>query len=156
KLVAVPHGRVQNTGRESDRIDNQHITLPPTYGMTRPTGLDVGRMVRHIHVDRPLQSELAILNNDCVLALCDAVDGTIESPIEDDARRLAAKARIIVPRKFRSRLLSKLRQFGPTVEPRPCGLATTPACATGAGRAFAGLVLTQLAERHQSAANAAW
>src|SRR5215813_8179155 len=109
ELVTVLHRSIQNAGQESDRVDNQHISLPATDRMARTARLDVDGVVGHVHINRTLQSELPIFEKDRVLVLCDAVDRTIERPIEDDAGCLAAEARIVLPRKFRGRLLSKLR-----------------------------------------------
>ncbi len=56
--------------------------------------LDVGRMVLEIHVNRAQEAVLAVLERDRVAALHDAVDRAVPVPVEDNARRLATKARI--------------------------------------------------------------
>ena len=51
----------------------------------------------------------------CVMRLT----GAVERPVEEDAGRLAAEARIVLLREARGRLLSGLGQLGAAVEPRP-------------------------------------
>ena len=58
-------------------------------------------MTGHVHVDRSREPELPALQDDRVFVLCDAIDRTIECPVEDDARRFAAHARIVLREEHR-------------------------------------------------------
>ncbi len=106
---------------------------------------DVARVLLHVHEDRSFQAELAVLNNDGVFVLRDAVDWAVEGPVEDDARRLAAESRIVFTLERSRGLCSGLRQFAAAVEPRPARRAASPASTCGP---LAGLVVGQLIERH--------
>ncbi len=90
-------------------------------GMSRAGELDVAGVLLHVHEDRSLQTELAVLNNDGVFVLRDAIDGAVEGPVEDDAGRLAAESRIVFTLERSRRLCSRFRQFAAAVEPRPVG-----------------------------------
>src|SRR2546430_8847651 len=106
--------------------------------MPTPAWFDILRMFFDVHIHGSFQSELTILNNDRVLVLSNAVDGSIKRPVEDDARGFAAKSRIIFALEIRRRLRSQFRQFRSAIK------TWSPRCApttgtTGVGSAFASL-----------------
>src|SRR4029453_11744211 len=68
----------------------------------------------------------------------------------DDAGGLAAEARIVLPLEARRRLFAERGQLGAAVEPGP-GWRRAPSAPAAATATFAGLDLTELAERHQPA-----
>src|SRR5262245_50428353 len=107
-------------------------------------------MTADVHVNRSRESQLPVLQDDGVLVLRDAIDGAIERPVEDDARRLAAHARVALREEHRelfSALLALGREFS--------ALNHAGAAATRAARAtdppLSWLVLTDGAERHERA-----
>src|SRR5437773_2644931 len=114
-------------------------------------------MLLHVHVDRPLEPHLAVLHDDRVLVLRDAVHRTVERPVEDDARRLAAEARVVFALEVGGGFRAELGQLRPAVEARSGGgTAPRSACAATASAApFTWLVLIERAERHEPAAGAA-
>src|SRR6185503_16304960 len=77
-------------------------------------------MILQVHEDRPFQSELAVLHHDCFPVLGDAVDGAIESPVEDDAGGFTAEAGIIFASELCSGLLSGFGQLCASVEAWAC------------------------------------
>jgi hypothetical protein len=56
-------------------------------------------MLLQVHVNRPFQIHLAVLDDDRVAVLRDPVDRAVKRPVEDDARRLAPEARVVLLRK---------------------------------------------------------
>src|SRR5688500_12129292 len=100
----------------------------------------------HVHVDRAPQVHLPVLNQNRVLVLRDAIHRAVEDPVEDDARRLAAKTRIVIAGELRRRLFTKWRELGAAIEAR-AGLGTRAATTTAAP--LARFQLLELTERHQ-------
>src|SRR5262245_64689762 len=89
--------------------------------MPRAAWLDRGRMRFHVHVNRPREPELPILQDDGVAVLRDAIDWAVERPVEDDARRLATHARVVLVEehgKLFSTLLACRCELGALNHPR--------------------------------------
>src|SRR5262245_60419232 len=109
-------------------------------------------MFLEVHVDRPLEAHLPVLEDAGVFVLCDPIHRTVEGPVEDDAGCLAAKARIVSTLEGGGGLLAGRRQFGAAVETRP-GSRSRPSTSGSARtrRSLAWLVLFELAERNQAA-----
>src|SRR6185295_17427288 len=84
------------------------------------------RRVLPVHVNRAREAELAVLERDRVAALRDAIDGAVERPVEQDARRLATHARVL-GRAAAERVGGGLARLG-------VGDARPPAIATRARR----------------------
>src|SRR5215831_15395233 len=121
--------------------------------MTSPGGLDIWRVIFHVQIHDPLQTELPVFNDDRVFALRNAIDGSVECPVKDDARRFAAKARVIISYEISCGFFSRLGQFASAVETRACSGAASSRAATtaGIGRPLSEFVLAQLIELHHTA-----
>src|SRR5688500_15402996 len=92
--------------------------------------LDAGRVLGHIHVHGPLERHLPIEDLDGVPVLCDAIDRTVERPVEDDAGGLAPHARVVLDGEgdeARRSLLAGLRELAASVEPWPPTGSAAPA-----------------------------
>src|SRR5207249_1797528 len=135
--------RVQDARREADGVHHQYIAVPSADGVAGASRLEVRRMLLHVRIDGPLEAHLSVLKKDGVLVLRDPVDWSVERPVEDDAGRLAAEARIVLLREGCGRLLSELGQLGAAVEPRPGCRASASASTPGAGGTFARLEVIQ-------------
>src|SRR5215472_16688130 len=145
KFVAIADGRVQNARQESGGIDNQHIAVPAPDRMARASRLDVCGVLLHVHVNCPLQIELAILKDDAVLVLCDAIHRPIERPIENDAGRLTTEAWIVLAFELRCCFFSKVGELCAAVKPRArCGAGAS--ARSTAGGAFTRLEIGELTE----------
>src|SRR5262245_21718999 len=113
------HGCIQKARSKTDGIHDKSIAFPVPDGMPRPRKFDVLWMILQLHVDRSLQTELAVLDHDRIFVLRDAVDRTIKRPIEDDARGFAAKAWIVFAFEIRRSLCTEVRQFASAIKTRP-------------------------------------
>ena len=91
-----------------------------SYRVSGAARFDAVRVLRHLHVNRAFQSKLTVFKHDRIFILPDSVDRAIESPVEDDAGRLAMETRIIFTLEVRGRLFSEIRQFGTVIAPRSC------------------------------------
>src|SRR4030095_14528775 len=108
--------------------------------MSRARALAVRRVTRHVHVDRPREPKLTVLQYDRVLVLRDAIDRTVERPIKDHARSLAAHPGVVLVEKrceLRGAFLAFRRQLGTL---NHAGTTTTAAART-TDAPFSGLVL---------------
>src|SRR5262245_33077466 len=112
--------------------------------MTRARQLHVRRMLLHVHVDRPLQIHLAVLDEDRVAVLCDPVDRAVERPVEDDARRLAPEARVVLLRKCGSFFFTTFGDLGAAIGSRSCSTTTAGGRSWGPGATRACLTLAHL------------
>ncbi len=95
QLLAVAHGRRDDAGLEADGVDDEHVAFPTADRMTGVARRDVRGMLRHVHVDDALEAVEPVVDDDAVLLLRDAIDGAVEHPVEDDARRPATQARVV-------------------------------------------------------------
>src|SRR6187200_2991227 len=98
-------------------------------------------MLLQVHVDRPLQIHLAVLDDDRVAVLRDPVDGAVKRPVEDDARRLAPEAGVVLLRKRSSLFLAALGELGAAIGSRACR-ATSPTGCRGRSRGATSACLT--------------
>src|SRR5262249_31320214 len=107
----------------------------------------------HVEVHGPLQTELSIFDDDGVLILRNAIDWSVECPIEDDARRFATEARIILSLEISRGLFSSFSQFASAIEPRARGGTASTRTATTAriGGPLSWFVLAQLIELYHTA-----
>src|SRR5690242_19196134 len=121
-------------------------------------------MLLHVHVDGTLQCQLTVLNHDRVFVLRDPVHRSVEGPVEDDARRFAAKAWIVFALEGGRFLLAECGELGAVVEtrsgrrcPATGSRAASTATCPGASRARRRrrAALTDLAEWYEAAAGAA-
>src|SRR5262245_23544775 len=119
--------------------------------MPGATALDVRGMSGHVHLNCSREPELPVLQDDGVLVLRDAIDRTIERPIEDDARRLAAHARVALREEHR-KLLGTLLAFGCELSALNHARSATAPTARPPDSPFAWLVLAGGAQRNERAA----
>src|SRR4030095_17123078 len=107
--------------QEANGVDDERVAFPAAGGMTRARQLDVRRMLLHVHVDRPLQIHLAVLDDDRVPVLRDPVDGAVKRPVEDAARGLAPEARVVLPLKSGRLPFTTFGDLGAAIGSRSCG-----------------------------------
>src|SRR5437763_415159 len=86
--------------------------------MAPASGFDVRRMIFQVHVNRPLQTELAVFHRNRISVLGNPIDRAIESPIKDDARGFAMESRIVLTLERARRLFSSFGQFASAIEAR--------------------------------------
>src|SRR5579871_530379 len=118
---------VQVSRQKSHCVHYQCVAFPISNRMAAASRLYLGRVLFQIQVNRPLQPELAVLEYDCVFVLGDAVDGTVERPVEKDAGRFAAEAWIVFAFKICCRLSPGVCQFRSPVEARAAHGSAAPA-----------------------------
>src|SRR5262245_35726105 len=108
-------------------------------------------------MNRASQVQLTVEDDDVVAVLLDAIHGTVEGPVEDDVRRLAHEARVVLRRELRRRLIACGCDFCPGVHARPALPASSTTTATSAcapGARFSRLRRRHRAQRHERAATA--
>src|SRR4029453_3253297 len=115
----MPYGGAHHARKESNRIEDEHIVFPAADRVPGARWFRIRRVFLEVHVNRPLETHLPVLEDDGVLVLRDPVHRTIESPVEDDARRLAAEAWIVLALESCCGLLPGGRQLGASIKPRP-------------------------------------
>src|SRR5690606_18090660 len=118
ELVAVADRRVEHAREEVGRFDDQLVALPAADRVPGAARLHVGWGRLSIEVDRALEPHLSVADHDRPARLEAAVDGTVERPVEENARRLAAKARIVVAREAGGRPFAHWREFRSAVQTR--------------------------------------
>src|SRR5689334_23687932 len=96
QFVAIPHRSVEEAWQKADCIHHQRVSVPAANRVTGPARFDILRMIFQIEVDGPLQSKLSVFQNDVVFGLGNAVDGSVERPVKDNARRFTTKTRIVI------------------------------------------------------------
>src|SRR6185503_11046978 len=121
--------------------------------MPGAAALDVRGMTGHVHVNRSREPELPVLQDDGVLVLRDAIDRTIERPIENDAGRLAAHARVAL-REEHGKLLGTLLAFGCELSALNHARSAATRTARPSDSPFPRLVMAGGAQRNERAAAA--
>ena len=139
-------------------IDDQRVAFPASDRVTDARRFDSARVFLQLQENRALQIELSIQDHDVVLVLRDPIDGAVERPVEDDARRLAGWPRA-APSPCVGLLVACLRELGPAEDSGSRGSAAATGGGSsggaGLGRLIARLVLVDSAERHHPPADAA-
>jgi hypothetical protein len=96
QFVGVTRTSRKDPWEEAYGVDNQHIVFPAADGMARARWPYVRGVCLDVHVNRALEIHLAVIDSDVVFVLCDAIDGTIEGPVKNDAGGLAAESGIVL------------------------------------------------------------
>src|SRR5687767_12467182 len=94
--------------------------------------LDVRRMGLRVHVNRPPQVHLTVVDEDLVAVLLNAIDRAVEGPVEDDAGRLALESRIVLLRELRRGSVTRGRELGTGIGADPGRRATASTAAPAA------------------------
>src|SRR5512145_2326083 len=97
--------------------------------------LHVRRMGLRVQVNGPPQVHLAVVDEDLVAVLLNAVDRAVEGPVEDDAGRLALESRIVLLRELRRGRVTCGRELGTGIGARPARLAAASTAAATSARA---------------------
>ncbi len=90
QLVAVAHRRCDDARLEAHCVDDERVAVPAADRVARIARRELGRMLAHVHLDRALEAEQTVVDYDAILLLRDAIDRSVEHPVEQDARRPAA------------------------------------------------------------------